>query len=277
MDFAWFVLKGKSQREKRMELLQCAGTSGPHKRAYHSVDREITKSATLSGGGEERGRRISLPSGHHYASSATTPRSNKFRHYGSSLSLAGTQDSQIAFVSKGSHENICYCFGLSQRYQMFLTLFPGEHGTHELTSRTLRPPSPTTLRKSSTNLPPSAGLNKNERSPKPSLPSMRVELESPKLADYLERPRLVNTIQAKNEAVAAAASAHHAKRFESNGVPAYRNLRLGNFMEQEEDNAEEDIIPERLRQYYLDTYLNVCDTCDSLTHCNPLSPIHRGM
>jgi hypothetical protein len=110
---------------------------------------------------------------------------------------------------------------------------------------------------------------------------MRVELESPKLADYLERPRLVNASLGhnfkRNEAVAAAASAHHAKRYENN-VPSYRNLRLGNFMEAGNgDQEDEDIIPERLRQYYLDTYLNVCDTCESLTHCNPLSPIHRGM
>merc|ERR1712088_325625 len=85
-----------------------------------------------------------------------------------------------------------------------------EHGTHELTSRTLRPPSPTTLRKSSTTLPPSAAMNKTERR-KPSLPQMRVELESPKLADYLERPRLVSVgVTKRNEAAAAAASAHHA-------------------------------------------------------------------
>ena len=113
---------------------------------------------------------------------------------------------------------------------------------------------------------------------------MRVELESPKLADYLERPRLVNAIPTqhhggRNKAVAAVASAHHAKRYENNMVPAYRNLRLGNFMEEEQEE-EDEIIPERLRQYYLDTYLNVCDYCDSMTHCNhcnPLSPIHRGM
>jgi len=232
-----------------MELLQCA----PSNRAYKSEDRDVAaittssktgrhsaaRSATLSGGE----RRVSLPTGHHYASSTmgrtTTERKRTF--YGSSLSLAD------------------------------------EHGTHELTSRTLRPPSPTTLRKSSTTLPPSAAMIKTERSPNPCLPRMRVELESPKLADYLERPRLVSGgVAQRNEAVAAAASAHHAKRYENN-VPAYRNLRLGNFMEEQEEAEGDDIIPERLRQYYLDTYLNVCDTCDSLTHCNPLSPIHRGM
>ena len=71
---------------------------------------------------------------------------------------------------------------------------------------------------------------------------------------------------------AAEASHHHAKRMQNETSP-YRNLRLGNFMEEESD----EVIPERLRQYYLETYLNVCDTCESLTHCNPVSPIHRGM
>jgi len=198
-----------------------------------------------------------LPTGQHYTSSTmgrtTTsgsgsqqpPTARKFSYYGSSLSLAD------------------------------------EHGTHELTSRTLRPPSPTTLRKSSTTLPPAAAMAaKLERSPMPHLPQMRVELESPKLADYLERPRLVSAI-GRNEAVAAAASAHHAKRYENNAA-GYRNLRLGNFLEEQheenmDDDGNDDIIPARLRQYYLDTYLSSCTTCDSQTHCNPLSPIHRGM
>lgn len=244
--------------------MQCVNTSGPYKRAFHSEDREISSSggsnssssrstprnvraATLSGGE----RRVSLPTGHYSATlNGRMPSEARaaFKHYGSSLSLA-------------------------------------DHGTHELTSRTLRPPSPTTLRKSSTSLPPSAGLARAERTPRPSLPNMRVELESPKLADYLERPRLVNAIPMavssrpsyRNEAAAALASAHHAKRYENSNGPAYRNLRLGNFME-EESTEDDELIPERLRQYYLDTYLNVCDTCESLTHCNPMSPIvHRGM
>merc|ERR1712088_1269745 len=148
-------------------------SSQTYKRAYHSEDRDVAvtknslsssrtprstdvKSATLSGGE----RRVSLPAGQHYASSTmgrTPTEPSKYRLYGSSLSLADET-----------------------------------HGTHDLTSRTLRPPSPTTLRKSSTTLPPSAAMNKTERSPNPCLPRMRVELESPKLADYLERPRLVS-------------------------------------------------------------------------------------
>jgi len=248
-----------------MELLQCNGGGGQtFKRAYHSEDREMSlslsssnsssaasksrlgniRAATLGGSGMERNRRISLPSGHYSHSATLGPVSkssevDKFRHYGSSLSLAE------------------------------------EHGKHELTRRTLRPPSPSTLRKSSTNLPPSAALNKSERSPKPSLPWMRVELESPKLADYLERPRLVKAIPQgyRNEAVAASAQAHHAKRYENNAVPSYRNLRLGNFMEAEN---EEEMIPERLRQYYLDTYLNVCDTYRDVETRRTLSLVTRA-
>merc|ERR1711868_268502 len=102
-------------------------------------------------------------------------------------------------------------------YGSSMSLADETHGTHELTSRTLRPPSPTTMRKSSTILPPSAALNKTERSPRPSLPNMRVELESPKLADYLEKPRLVNAIKLKTP-TAEAAKGHHAKRYENGGV-----------------------------------------------------------
>jgi len=36
-----------------------------------------------------------------------------------------------------------------------------------------------------------------------------------------------------------------------NETSPYRNLRLGNFMEEESD----ELIPDRLRQYYLETYL----------------------
>merc|ERR1712051_1060755 len=203
---------GRECNKPRMELLQCA----PSNRAYKSEDRDVAaitmssktgrhsaaRSATLSGGE----RRVSMPTGHHYASSTMgrTTAERKRTFYGSSLSLAD------------------------------------EHGTHELTSRTLRPPSPTTLRKSSTTLPPSAAMIKTERSPNPCLPRMRVELESPKLADYLEKPRLVNAIQSKSASTVEVARGHHAKRYENGGasIPEYRNLRLGNFMENQAQNDE---------------------------------------
>lgn len=38
------------------------------------------------------------------------------------------------------------------------------------------------------------------------------------------------------------------------------NLRLGNFLEHPTEDDEE-IIPEVLRKYYLDTFFNVCDIC----------------
>lgn len=253
-----------------MELLQCVSTSNnePRSRGF-----SLGRSPKMSSGNnpmsssEERnfqdfsdsskssspvqhrepiqeigGRRVSLPNGHY--SAMPMPNRSKgrteFHHYGSSLSL-----------TNGS--------------------------TSELTSRTLRPPSPSTLRKSSTI---SNASNASTRtSPRPSLPSTKFDLESPKLADYLERPRLVSTLSYKDSNKTASKSAveashHHAKRMQNHTSP-YRNLRLGNFMEGPEE--EEELIPERLRQYYLETYLNVCDTCESLTHCNPVSPIHRGM
>merc|ERR1719273_2207693 len=78
--------------------------------------------------------------------------SGKFQHYGSSLSLSNGSD------------------------------------TADLTRRTLRPPSPTTLRKSSVPGRPSFTPSVPPRHSKDSLPSLNTaELQSPKLADYLEK------------------------------------------------------------------------------------------
>ena len=51
----------------------------------------------------------------------------------------------------------------------------------------------------------------------------------------------------------------------ANNTSNYRNLRLGNFIENGESN-EDELIPERLRQYYLDTYLD-----------DPTSPLKVGI
>lgn len=204
--------------------------------------------------GDHRERCVSMPSGHYSATPrghharGKSPAANSlnskpgFQHYGSSLSL-----------SNGS--------GAS---------------TTDLTTRTLRPPSPTTLKKSSI-----PGKPKYEpavpktSAQRPSLPSLNsVELESPKLADYLEKPRMVS-LPSKNLQARLAASQAHAKRMNA-AHTEYRNLRLGNFLESGESNDEE-LIPERLRLYYLDTYFNSCDTCESKTHMDPTSPIQRGM
>ena len=65
-----------------------------------------------------------------------------------------------------------------------------------------------------------------------------------------------------------AASEAHAKRIHAGQQQEeYRNLRLGNFLESGESN-EEELIPERLRLYYKDTYFS---------EWNPNSPISKGV
>ena len=194
-----------------------------------------------------RERCVSMPSGHY----AATPRHAR----GKSPNLSMNGDVRTGFLHYGSS----------------LSLSNGST-TSDLTSRTLRPPSPTTLRKSSI---PGKPTFPSKTPHKPALPSLNsVELKSPKLADYLEKPRLVS-IPSANLQSRLAASEHHAKRMNALNTN-YRNLRLGNFIDSGESNDEE-LIPERLRMYYLDTYLNVCDTCESKTHLDPTSPIQRGM
>ena len=136
-------------------------------------------------------RKISMPPGHYAATVNSAGRSDRgkspgntsgngagsFRHYGSSLSLSNGSD------------------------------------TTELTTRTLRPPSPTTIRKSSVPGRPSFGPSAAPRHSrdKNSLPSLNsTELQSPKLADYLEKPRLVGAITAPRYNTANTYF-HHAK------------------------------------------------------------------
>jgi len=134
-----------------------------------------------------------------------------------------------------------------QHYGSSLSLSNGS--TNDLTTRTLRPPSPTTLKKSSIPGKPVQSVAKTSR---PSLPSLNsVELESPKLADYLEKPRMVS-LPSKSLQARLAASQAHAKRMNA-AHTEYRNLRLGNFLESGESNDEE-LIPEQLSQYFLDTF-----------------------
>ena len=138
-----------------------------------------------------RDRKISMPVGHYATTANSAGRSergkspgnmsangcNSFRHYGSSLSLSNGSD------------------------------------TADLTTRTLRPPSPTTLRKSSVPGRPSFGPSAPPRHSreKHSLPSLNTaELQSPKLADYLEKPRLVGAITTSRYNTANS-YAHHAK------------------------------------------------------------------
>merc|ERR1712226_117377 len=218
------------------------GDSSPYTPNYNNK----LKTNTLQLPINSKDRKISMPVGHYAATvnSATHSERGKspgnvsangggsFRHYGSSLSLSNGSD------------------------------------TADLTTRTLRPPSPTTLKKSSIPGKPKVNPEKVISTPssgvqRPSLPSLNsIELKSPKLADYLEKPRMVSCPSNRLQTRLAASEAH-AKRINAGQQEEYRNLRLGNFLESGESN-EEELIPERLRLYYKDTYFS---------EWNPNSPI----
>lgn len=259
-------------------------------RSSHSEERDNNdlrmnyKTNTLPihmSGGRERCVSMPMTSSGHFAATPT------------SMPMTSSRGKSPAAGSTGEASSSRAVF---HHYGSSLSLSNGS-SAGDITSRTLRPPSPTTLKKSSLPGRPKyatldggggggGGRFNKERSGggggssgRPSLPSLNsVQLQSPKLADYLEKPRLVSLNGAaaaspSSSSSRAAASEHHAKRLNAG---SYRNLRLGNFIESGESN-EEELIPERLRAYYLDTYLNVCDTCESKTHLDPTSPIQRGM
>ena len=128
----------------------------------------------------------------------------------------------------------------------------------DLRSRTLRPVSPSTIRRSRANTPVRATTP--APAAKPPLPDLRyTEAGAPRLADYLERPRVVSTFQhGINPKPRGDLAAAQRAKFDTlqlpvtEGRPAWRNLRLGYFLENGEQNGE--IIPEMLREYYKDTY-----------------------
>ena len=130
----------------------------------------------------------------------------------------------------------------------------------DLTKRTLRPPSPTTMSRATTPLgwratPPPEILTKPKTVPMTARSNMR----HPELADYLVKPRLVNTLGCDGVrpwSVEDDDTPYHARRLSHNERPPYRNLRLGGFMEGR--NRSPELIPEMLRQYYYDTYLDSC-------------------
>ncbi len=115
----------------------------------------------------------------------------------------------------------------------------------ELRSRTLRPPTPsdraTPARDSVVrtshlrNWLPKTGLQERAR--------------QPALAEYLEKPRLVSTLGC----VERRAGAHAVP---GNRQPVHRNLRLAGFLDDPAYGSDGELIPDVLRQYYLDTYLD---------------------
>jgi len=233
--------RGKSNSMGRSTYSQ-ERDSSPYTPNYNNK----LKTNTLQLPINSKDRKISMPVGH-YATTVNSARSSErgkspgnnsangsggLRHFGSSLSLSNGSD------------------------------------TADLTRRTLRPPSPTTLRKVSVPGRPSFTPSTPARysKDKNSIPSLKTtELQAPKLADYLEMPRLHGAIMTpRNNSTNN--YTHHAKRMDAaNNTSNYRNLRLGNFIENGESNDDE-LIPERLRQYYLDTYLD-----------DPTSPLKVGI
>jgi len=90
-----------------------------------------------------------------------------------------------------------------------------------------------------------ASSNATPRLPRhPELPPLNIEMEAPRLKDYLEKPRLVST----------------------NGR---RPSQMGEL-------SVEQLIPglAQLSNYYNQTFLSSCDTCDSLSHKNPVSVLN---
>jgi hypothetical protein len=265
-----------------MELLQCVmGPNGKRRsreddayaaRSVRSADRALERRlrdrehVPMEAAFPQRVRRQSLPAGHTATSfseervSATLPHQSQQRRRVDSSSSGSTPVRVARVAQRMPH------WGSS------LSL-ASDNSVSELTSRTLLPPPSPAQRRAST--PTRAGTP--TRQTRPSLPQMRVEVQSPSLADYLAKPRLVRT---PGPPTLARPSQHHAKRLLAGADqclrPNYRNLRLGNFMEGENVSGGE-LIPEMLRQYYLDTFLGSCDTCESATHVNPTSPIQRGM
>jgi len=162
-----------------------------------------------------------------------------------------------------------------QHWGSSLSLEGSEDGG-ELTSRTLRPPTPADRSTPARAEPWQTTL------PRRWLPSTgKADTEAPTLKDYLSKPRLVSTLGCRQ------AKQHGGERSAASSItPVYRNLRLGGFLDRDDQHAE--LIPDELRQYYLQTYLDSYDSvylnnysgCNSGTSSTATStarPFQRGM
>lgn len=226
-----------------MDLWQCLGIPTEERvdppqpsRLVRSEDRDIRPKPPAVPA-DMRSRRQSLPSGSMIppaSKSAHSTLPGRTRHLSSRSSRSNTNSNEIKHW--GSQ--------LSLR---------SENSVHELRSRTLRPPSPETLRRSRCNT-PSRGRS---TTPKPVIPDTKItEAVAPTLDDYLKKPRVVSTFQhgINPQPNPPNPSEFHAKRWANYERPPYRNLRLGYFLEGP-DGGDSEIIPEILREYYRDTYL----------------------
>ena len=131
-----------------------------------------------------------------------------------------------------------------------------EESAADLTSRTLRPAFSSTLSRGST---PAREVVQTTSTRKWLPAAKMTDVNHPELRDYLQKPRLVNTLGCVAPRQPPRPSEFHARRMAANERPVYRNLRLGNFFEQPAGHGE-DTIPDMLRQYYQDTFLNGYDT-----------------
>jgi len=113
-----------------------------------------------------------------------------------------------------------------------------------LTSRTLSPAPETLPRKFSRSMSVVSNTSAPRLPRHPELPPLNVEMDGPRLKDYLEKPRLVST--------------------------------NGRRPSQVEDLSVDQLIPglAQLSSYYNQTFLSACDTCDSLSHKNPVSVLN---
>ena len=147
--------------------------------------------------------------------------SSGLRHWGSSLSLSTSED--------GSAFNI--------------------------TSRVLRPAHSSTMSRGST--PAREATTTTQKKWLPA--ARRTEAKHPELEDYLRKPRLVNTLGCLSPPpqTPLRPSDLQSRLAAAEDRPVYRNLRLGGFFENEEE--EEELYPETLRQYYRDTFLDDFD------------------
>ncbi len=92
-----------------------------------------------------------------------------------------------------------------------------------------------------------------------------IKRRDPSLKDYLAKPRYVSTLDCVKSAQRERRSASMSRRSSERQAPAPRNLRLGSFLDDPHYGNDGVLIPDSLRQYYLDTYLDTYDS-DYLTN-----------
>ena len=117
---------------------------------------------------------------------------------------------------------------------------------HELRSRTLRPAMP------SDRATPARDSIAHTSQPRTWLPAtgLQTRARRPELKEFLEKPRLVSTLGCVERKPSQQQQQQHQP------VPVARNLRLAGFLDDPSYGSDGELIPDVLRQYYLDTYLD---------------------